>query len=81
MQKAIRKIAATSALMMSAAFFAAPASAASSPDSGIYGLPHSPEQAKVVLLPVPFEATRRSMLLTFAAVEAIQQGRGIDVEA
>jgi predicted dehydrogenase/threonine dehydrogenase-like Zn-dependent dehydrogenase len=31
--------------------------------------------------PVPFEAARRSMLLTFAAVEAIQQGRGIDVEA
>jgi predicted dehydrogenase/threonine dehydrogenase-like Zn-dependent dehydrogenase len=31
--------------------------------------------------PVPFEAARRSMLLTFAAVEAIQQGRSIDVEA
>ena len=31
--------------------------------------------------PVPFEAARRSMLLTFAAVEAIQQGRTIDVEA
>jgi predicted dehydrogenase/threonine dehydrogenase-like Zn-dependent dehydrogenase len=31
--------------------------------------------------PVPFEATRRSMLLTFAAVEAIQQGRTVDVEA
>jgi predicted dehydrogenase/threonine dehydrogenase-like Zn-dependent dehydrogenase len=30
--------------------------------------------------PVPFEATRRSMLLTFAAVEAIQQGRTVDVE-
>jgi len=31
--------------------------------------------------PVPFEAARRSMLLTFAALEAIQQGRSIDVEA
>src|SRR5688572_8912131 len=31
--------------------------AAAPADSGIYGLPHSPEQAKVVLLPVPFEAT------------------------
>ena len=31
--------------------------------------------------PVPFEATRRSMLLTFAALEAIQQGRTVDVEA
>ena len=31
--------------------------------------------------PVPFEATRRTMLLTFAAVEAIQQGRTVDVEA
>jgi predicted dehydrogenase/threonine dehydrogenase-like Zn-dependent dehydrogenase len=30
--------------------------------------------------PVPFEAARRSMLLTFAAVEAIQQGRSVDVE-
>jgi agmatinase len=32
-------------------------SAAASPDSGIFGLPHSPEEAHVVLLPVPFEAT------------------------
>ncbi|GMU60330.1 MAG: agmatinase [Myxococcaceae bacterium] len=31
--------------------------AAAQPDSGIFGLPHSPEQAKVVLIPVPFEAT------------------------
>jgi predicted dehydrogenase/threonine dehydrogenase-like Zn-dependent dehydrogenase len=31
--------------------------------------------------PVPFEEARRSMLLTFAAVEALQQGRSIDVEA
>jgi predicted dehydrogenase len=30
--------------------------------------------------PVPFDAARRSMLLTFAAVEAIQQGRSITVE-
>ncbi|CAG9261238.1 outer membrane protein [Paraburkholderia unamae] len=36
MQHAVRKIAATCALMMSAAFFAAPANAAGSPDSGIY---------------------------------------------
>ncbi len=32
-------------------------SAAASPDSGIFGLPHSPQEAHVVLIPVPFEAT------------------------
>lgn len=26
-------------------------------DSGVYGLPHTPEEAKVILVPVPFEAT------------------------
>jgi agmatinase len=26
-------------------------------DAGLYGLPHSPEEAKVVIVPVPFEAT------------------------
>ncbi len=31
--------------------------------------------------PVPFDAARRSMLLTFAAVEALQQGRSVDIEA
>jgi agmatinase len=31
--------------------------AAASPDSGIYGLPHTPDEAQVVLIPVPFEAT------------------------
>jgi predicted dehydrogenase/threonine dehydrogenase-like Zn-dependent dehydrogenase len=31
--------------------------------------------------PVPFEETRRSMLLTFAAVESIQHGRAIEVES
>lgn len=31
--------------------------------------------------PVPFAEARRSMLLTFAAVDAIQQGRAVDVEA
>jgi agmatinase len=31
--------------------------AAASPDSGIFGLPHSPDEALVVLVPVPFEAT------------------------
>jgi agmatinase len=31
--------------------------AAAPADSGVYGLPHSPEEAGVVLLPVPFEAT------------------------
>ena len=30
--------------------------------------------------PVPFEAARRSMLLTFAAMESIQQGRSVAVE-
>ena len=30
--------------------------------------------------PIPFEAVRRSMLLTFAAVEAIQTGHSIDIE-
>lgn len=32
-------------------------SAAAPDDSGIFGLPHTAEQAKVVLIPVPFEAT------------------------
>lgn len=31
--------------------------AASAPDSGVFGLPHTPQTAQVVLLPVPFEAT------------------------
>ena len=31
--------------------------AASSPDSGIFGLPHSVEEARVAVLPVPFDAT------------------------
>ena len=30
---------------------------ASPPGSGVFGLPHTPEEARVVLLPVPFEAT------------------------
>ena len=30
--------------------------------------------------PVPFEAARRSMLLTFAAVEALQSGHSVDIE-
>jgi agmatinase len=31
--------------------------AAAAPDAGIFGLPHTAEDAKVVLVPVPFEAT------------------------
>jgi agmatinase len=31
--------------------------AAALPDAGIFGLPHSPDEAKVVLIPVPWEAT------------------------
>lgn len=31
--------------------------AAAAEGSGIYGLPHAPEEARVVILPVPFEAT------------------------
>lgn len=31
--------------------------APASPTSGIFGLPHSPEEARVVLIPAPFEAT------------------------
>jgi agmatinase len=31
--------------------------AAAGPDSGIYGLPHGEDEAQVVLIPVPFEAT------------------------
>ena len=31
--------------------------AAAPAHSGIYGLPHTPDEAKVVLIPVPFEAT------------------------
>ena len=32
-------------------------SAAALADSGIFGLPHTLENSKVVLIPVPFEAT------------------------
>ncbi|MBL8914799.1 MAG: arginase family protein, partial [Archangium sp.] len=31
--------------------------AASQPDSGVFGLPYTPDEARVVLIPVPFEAT------------------------
>lgn len=31
--------------------------AAAAPDSGIFGLPHGPEEARVVVVPVPFAAT------------------------
>lgn len=31
--------------------------AAAAPGSGIYGLPYTPEESKIVLIPVPFEAT------------------------
>ncbi|RYZ35169.1 MAG: arginase, partial [Myxococcaceae bacterium] len=31
--------------------------AAAQPGSGIFGLPHSPDEAHVVVIPVPFEAT------------------------
>ncbi|MBL8922674.1 MAG: agmatinase family protein [Myxococcaceae bacterium] len=31
--------------------------AAAAPDSGVFGLPFTPEDSKVVLIPVPFEAT------------------------
>ncbi|MFL5318998.1 MAG: agmatinase family protein [Myxococcaceae bacterium] len=31
--------------------------AAASPDSGVFGLPHTPDEAALVLIPVPFEAT------------------------
>ncbi len=31
--------------------------AAAAPDSGIFGLPFTPEDSKIVLIPVPFEAT------------------------
>ena len=31
--------------------------AAALPDSGVFGLPYTPDEAKIVLIPVPFEAT------------------------
>jgi agmatinase len=31
--------------------------AAAAADSGVFGLPHTPDEARVVLIPVPFEAT------------------------
>jgi agmatinase len=31
--------------------------AAAAPDSGIFCLPHTPDEAKVVLIPVPWEVT------------------------
>src|SRR5437763_3044931 len=33
--------------------------AAAAPDSGIFGLNHTPDSARVVLVPVPFDATTR----------------------
>jgi agmatinase len=32
-------------------------SAAARPGSGVFGLPHSADEARAVLVPVPFEAT------------------------
>ena len=45
--------------------------AASPADSGVYGLPHTPDAAGVVLLPVPFEATTSYGTGTAAGPSAI----------
>jgi len=45
--------------------------AAASPDSGIFCLPHTPDEAKVVLLPVPWEVTTSYRAGTAAGPAAI----------
>ncbi len=47
-------------------------SAAAQPGSGVFGLPHSEEEAAVVLVPVPFEATTSYGGGAAAAPEAIR---------
>src|SRR6266404_4839970 len=44
---------------------------AATSESGIYGLPHSPEEARVVLLPVPWDATTSYRAGTAAGPAAI----------
>src|SRR5262245_24004792 len=44
---------------------------AATPGSGIYGLPFSPEEAKVVLIPVPWEVTTSYRPGTARGPEAI----------
>ena len=45
--------------------------AAALPDSGVFGLPYTPEEAKVVLVPVPYEATTSYGGVTADGPEAI----------
>ena len=54
--------------------------AAAAPDSGIFGLPHAPEAARVVLVPVPFEATTSYGAGTADGPQAIlQASRQVDL--
>ncbi|MEL6712510.1 MAG: agmatinase family protein [Planctomycetota bacterium] len=54
--------------------------AASAPDSGIFGLPHGPEDARVHVRGVPFEATTSYRAGTARAPEAVQAAsRQIDL--
>lgn len=46
--------------------------AAADPDAGLFGLPHTPENAAVVVLPVPWEASCSYALGTASAPEAIR---------
>src|SRR5512133_3246738 len=46
-------------------------SAAAQPGSGVFGLPHSEDEARVVLVPVPFEATTSYGGGTAAGPEAV----------
>ena len=48
--------------------------AAALPDSGVFGLPCTPDEAKIVLIPVPFEATTSYGGGTFDGPAAILEG-------
>lgn len=55
-------------------------SAAAQPGSGVFGLPHSEDEARVVLVPVPFEATTSYGGGTAAGPEAVlEASRQVDL--
>jgi len=59
-------------------------SAAARPDSGVFGLPHTVDEAKVALLPVPFDATasyaKGAAAAPLAILEASKQVDLFDLE-
>ena len=53
--------------------------AAAAPDGGLFGLPHGPDQARVHVLGVPFEATTSYRAGTSRAPEAILAASVADI--